>query len=109
LGNLGCRGLPPRVALLLRDIQLRLSQWGYWCSGVPLITIWDPVAGPGRTPDPSVWKQLGPKLIWARALCPNGLAAWAARDSGGGTTGGVGRVGRPFGARRVSPARGLAG
>ena len=35
------------MALLLRDIRLPLSQWGYW---VPLFTIWDSVAGPGRTP-----------------------------------------------------------
>jgi hypothetical protein len=46
-GKSGLQRPPTRVALLLRDIQLRVSQWGYW---VPLFTIWDPVAGPGRTP-----------------------------------------------------------
>ena len=29
-GKSGLQGLPTRVALPLRDIQLRLSQWGYW-------------------------------------------------------------------------------
>ncbi len=49
--TLGCRGFPRgcHSDLPLRDIQLRLSQWGYW---VPLFTIWDSVAGPGRTPMP---------------------------------------------------------
>jgi hypothetical protein len=28
-GKSGLLGLPTRVALVLRDIQLRLSQWGY--------------------------------------------------------------------------------
>ena len=28
-GKCGLQGLPTRVALPLRDIQLRLSQWGY--------------------------------------------------------------------------------
>ena len=49
-GKSGLQGLPTRVALLLRDIQLRPSQWGYW---VPLFTIWDSVAGLGRTPMPA--------------------------------------------------------
>ena len=48
-GKSGLQGPPTRVALLLRVIQVRLSQWGYW---VPLFTIWDPVADPGRTPMP---------------------------------------------------------
>jgi hypothetical protein len=49
-GKSGLQGPPTRVALLLRDIQLRLCQWGYW---VLLFTIWDSVAGPGRTPMPT--------------------------------------------------------
>ena len=38
-----------RVALPLRDTQLRLSKGA---TGVPLFTTWDSVAGPGRTPMP---------------------------------------------------------
>ena len=45
-----------RVALLPRDIQQRLSQW----RGVPLFTIWDPVASPGRTP--MLGNNSGPSL-----------------------------------------------
>jgi hypothetical protein len=44
-----------------------------WATGVPLITIWDPVAslaGPGK--DPNAWKQFGLKLTWSISLCPNG-------------------------------------
>jgi hypothetical protein len=48
-GKSGLQGLPTRVALPLRDIQLRLSKGA---TGVPLFTIWDSVAGPGRTPMP---------------------------------------------------------
>ena len=49
VGKSGLQGLPTRVALPLRDIQLRLSKGA---SGVPLFTTWDSVAGPGRTPMP---------------------------------------------------------
>ena len=48
-GKSGLQGLPTRVALPLRDIQLRLSKGA---TGVPLFTTWDSVAGPGRTPRP---------------------------------------------------------
>ena len=40
------------LRLLLRDIQLLLSQWGYW--GPPIHNgIWEPVAGPGESPMPA--------------------------------------------------------
>ena len=58
-GKSGLQGLPTRGALL-RDIQLHLSQWGYW---VPLITIWDPVAGPERTPKPGNNSGLSQALL----------------------------------------------
>jgi hypothetical protein len=45
-GESGLQGLPTRVALPLRDVRLRLSKGA---TGVPLFTIWDAVAGPGRT------------------------------------------------------------
>jgi hypothetical protein len=48
-GKSGLQGLSTRVPLLLRDIQLRLSKGA---TRVPLFTIWDSVAGPGRTPMP---------------------------------------------------------
>ena len=48
-GKPGLQGLPTRVDLPLRDIQLRLSKGA---TGVPLFTTWDSVAGPGRTPRP---------------------------------------------------------
>jgi hypothetical protein len=50
-----------RVALLPRDIQLRLSQWGYWG---PLVHNMRPCVRAGE--DPKAWKQFGPKP-WARA------------------------------------------
>jgi hypothetical protein len=62
----GLQGPPMRVALLLRDIQLRLSQWGYW--GPPIHNM-GPCSRPGE--DPNDWKQFGPKLFRAVALCPN--------------------------------------
>ena len=55
-GKSGRQGLPTRVALPLRDIQLRLSKGA---TGVPLLTTWDSVAGPGE--DPKAWKQFGPE------------------------------------------------
>jgi hypothetical protein len=67
LWEIWAAGAPTRVALLLRDIQLRLSQWGYW--GPPNHNM-GPCIRPGE--DPNAWKQFGPKLIWAIALCPNG-------------------------------------
>jgi hypothetical protein len=50
-GKSGLQGLPTRVTLPLRDIQLLLSKGA---TGVPLFTgtIWDSSAGPGRTPMP---------------------------------------------------------
>jgi hypothetical protein len=48
--------LPTRVALP-RDIQLQLSQWGYWS---PPIHNMGPCGRPRE--DPNVWKQLRPKL-----------------------------------------------
>jgi len=48
-GKSGLLGRPTRVALPLRDIQLRLSKGA---TGVLLFTTWDSVAGPGRTPMP---------------------------------------------------------
>jgi hypothetical protein len=64
------------VALPLRDIQLRLSQWGYW---FPLFTIWDSVAGPGRTPMPG--NNSGRAIEPAVSL---GIGR-AERDYGGGS------------------------
>jgi len=43
------------VTLPLRDIQLRLSQWGYWG---PLIHNMGLCSRPGE--DPNAWKQFGP-------------------------------------------------
>ena len=84
---------PGRVALLLRDIiQLRLSQWGYW---VPLFRIWDPVAGPGRTPMPGNNSGLRQTLAIEPRYRPPGQRGILSR----GLQRGV-RVGRPFGARR---------
>jgi hypothetical protein len=102
LGNLGCRGLP-RLALLLRDIQLRLSQWGYW---VPLFTIWDPVAGPGRTPMPGNNSGLShPARPPGQQSLGKGLGSegfWIG-DYGGGSPGRP-----PFWRTLMSPVRGLA-
>jgi hypothetical protein len=50
-GKSGLQGLPTRLAFPLRDIQIRLSKvQKKGATGVPLFTIWDSVAGPGRTP-----------------------------------------------------------
>ena len=59
-GKSGLQGLPTRVALPLRDIQLRLSQWGYW--GPPIHNM-----GLCSRPreDPNAWKQFGPEPTWA--------------------------------------------
>jgi hypothetical protein len=51
-----------RVALLPRDIQLRLSWWG--CRG-PTIHNMGPCSRPGE--DPNVWKQFGPKRVSVKA------------------------------------------
>ena len=48
-GKSGLQGLPTQVTLPLRDIRLRLYKGA---TEVPLFTIWDSVAGPGRTPMP---------------------------------------------------------
>jgi hypothetical protein len=53
------KGILPLVALRLRDIHLRLSQWGYW--GPPIFNM-GPCCRPGE--DPNAWKQFGPKLTW---------------------------------------------
>ncbi len=82
-GKSGLQGLPTRVALPLRDIQLRLSKGA---TGVPLFTTWDPVAGPGRT--------LMPGNNSGRVRAIEGSDGFWIRDYGGGI-----RVGRPFGAR----------
>jgi hypothetical protein len=61
-GKSGLQGPPSRVALLLRDIQLRLSQWGYWG---PLIHNMGPCSRPGE--DHNAWKQFGPEpdlAVW---------------------------------------------
>jgi hypothetical protein len=56
-GKSGLQGLPTRVALTLRDIQLRLSKGA---TGVPLFTTWDSVGLCG-VEDPNAWKQFGPE------------------------------------------------
>ena len=97
------------MALLLRDIQLRLSPFGYW--GPPIHNM-GPCSRPGE--DPSAWKQFGPEPTWAISAVPEwvgpvlgrlvqaGEGFWM-RDYMKG-----GRVGRPFGARRFIPVRGFA-
>jgi hypothetical protein len=89
-----------RVALLLRDIQLRLSQWGYW--GPPIHNM-GPCSRPGE--DPNAWKQFG--LSWTRAIEPRYRPPGQRGILGEGLRGGS-RLSRPFGARRFSSARGLA-
>ena len=54
-GKSGLQGLPTRVALPLRDIQLRLSQWSY--RGPPIHNM-GLCSRPGE--DPNAWKKFGP-------------------------------------------------
>ena len=62
-GQSGLQGLPTRVTLPLRAIQLRLSKGA---TGVPLFTTWDPVAGSGRAP--IVGRPPGQRWILGRGL-----------------------------------------
>jgi len=48
------------MALLLRDIQLRLSQWGYWGPPIHNMRL---CSRPGE--DPNAWKQFRPEPTWA--------------------------------------------
>ena len=92
-GKSGLQGLPTRVALPLRDIQLRLSKGA---TGVPLFTIWDSVAGPGRTPMPgnnSGRRQPGNSAV-PSTVGRLGVDGFWVGDYEGGV-----RVGRPVGAR----------
>ncbi len=64
-GKSGLQGLPTRVALPLRDIQLRLSKGA---TGVPLFTMLMGLCGrPGE--DPKTWKQFGPEANRLYVLC----------------------------------------
>jgi hypothetical protein len=63
-GKSGLQGLSTRMALPLRDIQLRLSQWGCW--GPPIHNM-GLCSRPGE--DPNASKQFGPETTWAIALC----------------------------------------
>jgi hypothetical protein len=105
-GKPGLQGLPTRVALPLRDIQLRLSKGA---TGVPLFTMWDSVAGPGRTPMPeqlpgnnSGRSQPGNSAV-SSTVGRLGVDGFWIGDYGGRV-----RVGHPVGARRRSPVRGSA-
>ena len=102
-GKSGLQGLPTRVALPLRDIQLRLSQWGYW---VPLFTIWDSVAGPGRTPMPGnnsgrsrAGNSAVPASVGRLGVDGSQVGRLDVDGFGMGDYGGMVRVGRPVGAR----------
>jgi len=119
-GKSGPQGLPPRAAPLPRDIQLRLSQRVsegrgisvvpaptggglpraclelHGATGVPLVTTWDPVAGPGGTPMPGNISGRGGTLGLRGSFTkgPRGGGGFWKGDYGGGV-----RVGRHFGAR----------
>jgi len=54
-GKSGLQGPPTLVSLLVRDIQLRLSQWGYWAPYLQYGTLWTARAGL------NAWKQFGPE------------------------------------------------
>ena len=86
LENLGCRDFPRGWLFLFRVGTFSCCcpcQWGYW---VPLFTIWDSVAGPGRTPMPGNNSgRIIPGLAPGR---PTRAVAWAAMVSGSGITGG---------------------
>ncbi len=95
-GKSGLQGLPTRVALPLRDIQLRLARLSKGATGVPLFTTWDSVAGPGRTPMPgnnSGRRQPGNSAV-PSTVGRLGVDGFRIRDYVGGV-----RVGRPVGAR----------
>ena len=83
-GKSGLQGLSTRVALPLRDIQLRLSKGA---TGVPLFTTWDSVAGPGRTPMPgnnSGRRQPGNSAV-PSTVGRLGVDGFWVRDYGGGS------------------------
>ena len=61
-GKSGLQGLPTRVALPLRDIQLRLSKGA---TGIPLFTTWDSVAGRGGPQDQETIRAGGKQALRA--------------------------------------------
>ena len=84
-GKSELQGLPTRVALPLRDIQL-LSKGA---TGVPLFTTWDSVAGPGRTPmtgNNSGRSQPG-NIAVPSTVGRLGVDGFWVRDYGGGVPG----------------------
>jgi hypothetical protein len=59
------------VCLLLQDLLQSCARVGGGATGVPLFTIWDSVAGPGRTPIFLLWKDV---LLIPRAWYPKAQA-----------------------------------
>ena len=94
LENLGCRDFPRGWLFLFRVGTFSCCcpcQWGYW---VPLFTIWDSVAGPGRTPMPGNNSGRKPSRAIEPRHRPPGQRWILDEGLRGGSP-----VGRPFGAR----------